>query len=198
MCGRRHAVFYLLVLVLPHADFLEAAAVGVVDTAARMLEGGAVVLQIGGRYVLAGLGLVAEAEHALGGAPGVAVGAEAAAHAVVGVGGGVLHVAARLVEAVVEHEAVVLFSRGHILDGRVGELSYLCGRENLVPDAQFVEDAAHGASGLSHHEVGQFGQALDGNVHAVVLLAVDIEDDGAGLIGDGVVVPLLRRDGAGE
>ena len=74
----------------------------------------------------------------------------------VGIRGGILHIARVLVEVIVEHEAILLLCLGHILDGGIGIGYHLLIRQSLAPYAHLIDATSEGELGSTDTELGKF------------------------------------------
>ena len=146
------------ILLLPVRNGVEAVAHGGVGLRRRVRVGRAVVFEIIGRHVLRGALAEVEAEHAFRLSPGVAVGTEARARADVAVGGGIRHVAARLVELIVELQAEIALCGGDVLNRPVGIGAELLLRECLRPHAELVDLSVHRCAARADAELRECGQ----------------------------------------
>ena len=178
-----------------HLEAQEAAAVSGVDGARGGVVGTLVVGEVRRRDVACGGCVEVEGEDAEGRVPGIAVGAEVDARGIEGVRRTVGDVAPALVEVVIDAQGVSGFGSSHVRDGGVAVAAQGVGAEGAVPEAELVQQAVEAAVGAA------YGKVVPGRGAGAELVCGRSEQDavapelhGAGVVDEGVVVPLAQHD----
>ena len=178
-----------------HLEAQEAAAVGGVDGARGGVVGTLVVGEVRRRDVACGGCVEVEGEDAEGRVPGIAVGAEVDARGIEGVRRTVGDVAPALVEVVIDAQGVSGFGSSHVRDGSVAIAAQGVGAEGAVPEAELVQQAVEAVVGVA------YGKVVPGRGGGDELVCGRSEQDavapelhGAGVIDEGIVVPLAQHD----